>query len=74
MDDLHRCAGFIDATKAQINDRCGALHADVLQQRVGLLQLFGQRVPFIRVAGEESRAHHQAVLMPDGRLTFTPNS
>jgi hypothetical protein len=44
VDDLHRRAGFVDTAKAQIDNGGGRRNADVLQQRGGLLDLFGQRV------------------------------
>jgi hypothetical protein len=67
VDDLHARVVGVHAPVAQVNDRRGWLHTDVLQQRVGLLELLGQRVAVVRVAGEGTRSHHQAQLVRDGQ-------
>ena len=54
VDNLHRRAGCVDAAKPEVNDRRGGPPADVLQQRVRLLELFGQRVTVIRIGGGRS--------------------
>ena len=65
MDHLHGRQFLVHAPEAQIHDGRGGLHANVLQERVGLLDLRGQRVSVVRVTGEAARAHHQAVLVRD---------
>ena len=67
MDDLHRALSASTPRKPRSTTAVRGLDADVLQQRVGLLQLLGQRVAVVGVAGEGPRAHHQALLVRDGQ-------
>jgi len=52
VDELHGRDLGIDAAVARVHDGGGRLHADVLQQRGRLIELRGQRVAVILVAGE----------------------
>jgi hypothetical protein len=61
---------LVDTPEAKIENGNARLGADVLQQRVGLFQFFGQRVAIVRVAGKRSRTDHQAVLVRDGQANL----
>ena len=52
--------------KAQIHHHLFGLGADILGQDTHLLQLLGQGLAVIGVAGEAARAHHQALRVCDG--------
>jgi hypothetical protein len=56
VDDLHGWNILVDAAVAHVHHSRGGLDADVLQQCAGLLDLGGQGVPVVRVAGEGSGA------------------
>lgn len=62
------------APVSQIHMRHRGLHARVLHQNGGLLQLGAQRVTIKRVASEGACAHDQVVLQGAAMPTFTPNS
>lgn len=64
VDDLHRHQ-VIDAAVAEVDDRRRRLDADVLQQRRRLLDLRGQGVAVVGVAGEGARADDQAASVGD---------
>ena len=70
VDDLHRCAGCVHTAITQVNDRRGGLDADVSQKRVGVLELFGQRVAVVRIAGERPGAPPSALLVRAGQTDF----
>jgi len=65
VDQLDGRDVFVHAAIARVDHRDLGRHADVLQQRAGLLQLGAQRVPVKRVAGEGSGPHHQPALVRD---------
>ncbi len=58
MDHLHGGNILIDAPVAEIDHGSGGAHADVLQQRGGLLELARESVAVVRVTREGARTDH----------------
>jgi hypothetical protein len=74
MDHLHRRDLVIHAAVAQIDDGRRGLHADVLQQHCGLLELRGHGVAVVRVAGKLRAPTIRPCLCVTAKLTWQPIS
>lgn len=66
MNDLHRGVVRIHAPESQVDRRFFRSASHVFQQDCRLLQLGGQKVAVIRIAGKRPRPDYQATLVRDG--------